>query len=41
VQGDSLKGMCHRNNSVNRFHILEHFSDEESEEGEVLTDAAC
>jgi hypothetical protein len=33
--------MCHRNSSANRFHILEHFSDEENEEGEVLTDAPC
>jgi hypothetical protein len=33
--------MCHINNSANNFHIPEHLYDEENEEGEELTNAAC
>jgi hypothetical protein len=29
---NALKAMCIINNSANRFHILDHFYDEESEE---------
>jgi hypothetical protein len=40
MQEDSLKGMLQSNNSANRLFVLEHLYDEESEEGEDLTDTS-